>query len=393
MTIHLMVRWFVFSLAFVYTMFKLERVFSIRKTISFCVSVVIFLLMSFWLFIYHKNVVPMDSNLFKILSAVGSIAISVWATFMMLTFLGDIFWILICVFKKMILNKNGLRSGQETKSLFQERRDFFKKALPLSLVGLTGTLSAIGYQEAKRGAKLKKVSLKSSKTHFLRGLKIAQISDLHVGLTIWKDYVQHVVDLTLKDKPDIIVITGDMVDGSPGRLQEHVAPLRNLKAPLGVFYITGNHEYYSGAEAWIQEARDMGFIPLINENKILEFNGFKFMMAGVTDTSSHNFIADQVSDPILAAKSPEEVIYKILLAHRPESYKDAEKAGFDLQLSGHTHAGQFFPATLFIPFFHKYYKGLNRHNDLCIYVNPGTGYWGPANRLGVPAEITLFEFS
>jgi predicted MPP superfamily phosphohydrolase len=210
-----------------------------------------------------------------------------------------------------------------------------------------------------------------------------------VGPTILKDYVDNVVKKTLALTPDMIAVTGDLIDGTPEILKNHVAPLGLLKAPHGVFYVTGNHEYYWNVDSWLSKVQELGFQSLLNENKILTIGKSKIMIAGVTDTSAENFKTEHKSNPAKAFISSEKCDYKILLAHRPDSCIEAAKAGFDLQLSGHTHAGQFFPFNLIVSFVHRYYKGLNRHENMWVYVNSGTGYWGPANRFAVPSEITL----
>ncbi len=169
--------------------------------------------------------------------------------------------------------------------------------------------------------------------------------------------------------------------------------LAKLTAPLGVYYVTGNHEYYWGAQRWIDRTKDFGFIPLVNENRLVDFHGGKVLVGGVTDTSGGHFVPSHRSDPKRAALSAEKRDLSVLLAHRPESCFEAEAAGFDLQLSGHTHGGQFFPWSLLIPLFHRYHRGLNRHGRLWVYVNSGTGYWGPPHRFAVPAEITLITLA
>jgi predicted MPP superfamily phosphohydrolase len=166
--------------------------------------------------------------------------------------------------------------------------------------------------------------------------------------------------------------------------------LQGLKHRHGIYFITGNHEYYSGAEAWIAENRRLGFEPLLNEHRVLKIGDASLVLAGVTDHSDSRFTSVNTSDPMKAmAGAPRDAGAKILLAHQPRSCFKAGEAGFDLQISGHTHAGQTFPGSLIVPFAHPYYKGLNRHGKMWVYVNRGTGYWGPPLRLGVPSEITL----
>jgi uncharacterized protein len=223
----------------------------------------------------------------------------------------------------------------------------------------------------------------------LRGFSIAQISDVHVGPTIKRGFVERIVTLVNGLKTDLIAVTGDLVDGSVQQLSRHTAPLAGLAARHGVFFVTGNHEYYSGERAWTAEISRLGLRVLKNEHVVLQHNGASLVLAGVTDLSAHHFNAGERSDPAAALRgSPADAGAKILLAHQPNSATAAASAGFDLQLSGHTHGGQFWPWNLLVGFFQPFTGGLYRLKDLWVYVNHGTGYWGPPNRFGVPSEIT-----
>jgi predicted MPP superfamily phosphohydrolase len=193
-------------------------------------------------------------------------------------------------------------------------------------------------------------------------------------------------------KPDLIVLTGDVADGTPAGLMGQLKSLADLHAPLGKFYVTGNHEYYWGAEEWVKNMHDLGFIPLVNENRVVNFAGIKILIAGVTDMSAKQFLPAHKPDLPKAIFSHEQTDFKILLSHNPRTLCEAEHVGFDLQLSGHTHAGQFFPFSLLVPLAHKYHNGLNCQNKIWLYVNPSTGFWGPVNRFGIHSEITVIRF-
>jgi predicted MPP superfamily phosphohydrolase len=224
----------------------------------------------------------------------------------------------------------------------------------------------------------------------LHGFSIAQISDLHVGPTIKRGFVEAIVGRVNGLKADIIAVTGDLVDGSVQQLSAHTAPLAELAARHGVYFVTGNHEYYSGERAWTAEIRRLGLRVLKNEHVVLQHNGASLVLAGVTDLSAHHFDAAQHSDPAAALRgAPADAGAKILLAHQPNSAPAAAAAGFDVQLSGHTHGGQFWPWNLFVRFFQPFTGGLHRLKKLRVYVSRGTGYWGPPNRFGVPPEITF----
>jgi predicted MPP superfamily phosphohydrolase len=223
----------------------------------------------------------------------------------------------------------------------------------------------------------------------LHGFSIAQISDVHVGPTIKRGFVEGVVRRVNELKPDLIAVTGDLVDGSVQQLSAHTAPLADLAARHGAYFVTGNHEYYSGERAWTEEIRRLGLRVLKNEHVVLNHDGASLVLAGVTDYSAHHFDPAQRSDPAEAMRgAPLDAGARVLLAHQPSSATAAADAGFDLQISGHTHGGQFWPWNLFIRFFQPFSSGLHRLQNLWVYVNRGTGYWGPPNRFGVPSEIT-----
>jgi predicted MPP superfamily phosphohydrolase len=223
----------------------------------------------------------------------------------------------------------------------------------------------------------------------LHGFSIAQISDVHVGPTIKRGFVESIVNRVNGLKADLIAVTGDLVDGTVQQLSAHTAPLAKLTARHGAYFVTGNHEYYSGERAWTDEIRRLGLTVLKNQHVVLRHDGALVVLAGVTDIGAHHFDPTQRSDPAAALLgAPGNADAKILLAHQPSSAASAANAGFDVQLSGHTHGGQFWPWNLFVRFFQPFTAGLHRLKHLWVYVSRGTGYWGPPNRFGVPAEIT-----
>lgn len=225
----------------------------------------------------------------------------------------------------------------------------------------------------------------------LHGLKIAQISDLHVGPTIGRRYAERVVHLVNNQNPHVIALTGDLIDGRPEQLRDGIEPLRRLSAPYGIFGVLGNHEFYWNAGRWMDEFRSLGISLLTNEHKVISHNDSSFVIAGVPDLKASHLLDQLESNPHRALDGAPEDVFKILLAHQPSSHVVAEDAGFHLQLSGHTHGGQFFPFTLIVRLAEKFVKGLYQYKSLWIYVNRGTGYWGPPIRFMVPAEITMIS--
>ncbi|WP_374600542.1 metallophosphoesterase [Niveibacterium sp.] len=258
------------------------------------------------------------------------------------------------------------------------------------VLALAVLVTLAGFINARRTASVVTVDVPlANLPDALHGFTIAQISDIHVGPTIKRGYLDRIVDRVNTLKPDLIAVTGDLVDGSVHDLAPHTEPLKRLAARYGAYFVTGNHEYYSNAHAWIAEVERLGVKVLMNEHVVLDHGGARLVVAGVTDYTAHQFDPRHRSDPLTAlAGAPADAAAKVLLAHQPRSAEAAADAGFDLQLSGHTHGGQFFPWNLFVPLQQPFTAGLHKLRDLWVYTSRGTGYWGPPKRFGAPSEIT-----
>ena len=305
------------------------------------------------------------------LSWFGLLAMGMFSSLIVLTFLRDI--------ALLVLRVGGFGNAAFTY--------WSALAVPLLAFGVT----LLGFVNARRVARVKQVEVPiEGLPAALHGYSIAQISDIHVGPTIRRPYLNAIVNRVNALRPDAIAVTGDLVDGSVQRLAVHTQPLSRLSAPDGAFFVTGNHEYYSGADEWIAEVRRLGLTVLLNQHVLRSRGGASLMIAGVADYSAHHFNPAHRSDPRQAAAgAPRDVDVRILLAHQPRSAPAAAEAGFDLQLSGHTHGGQFFPWNLFVPLQQPFVAGLHRVRRLWVYTSRGTGYWGPPKRFGAPSEITL----
>jgi len=260
---------------------------------------------------------------------------------------------------------------------------------------LAGSMLALGggMLAALRGPKLRHIDVPvAGLPPDLHGLKIALISDLHVGPTVGRAYVRRVVHMSNALNADLVALTGDLVDGPVARLRSAIAPLAQL-APAGrVFAVLGNHDYYAGAQAWIEHFRSLGLCVLLNEAEIVARGNATLVVGGVLDPAASLFDREQGPRPELAAVPGAGAAFRLLLAHNPKLAPQAEQVGFDLQLSGHTHAGQFFPWTLAVRWVHApHVAGLSRQGRMWVYVSSGTGTWGPPVRFGTEPELTLLR--
>ncbi len=272
------------------------------------------------------------------------------------------------------------------------RREFLAQLLAGGAGVLGLALSGWGVWSAVRPVEVKRVPVRLKKLHpSLSGLKLVQLSDMHVGLTIGRDFVEDVVRKVNDLEPDIVAITGDLIDGSVDELGAAITPLGDIRARLGTYFVTGNHEYYSGADSWLEFLRSLGIRPLRNEHVELEKNGESLHIAGVDDWTAHQFGRDHGADVARAMAGRDTSKPVVLLAHQPVQFDEAREHGVDLQLSGHTHGGQIFPFGVLTRLVQPFLSGLHARGDSQIYVSSGTGYWGPPMRIAAPAEITLLE--
>jgi hypothetical protein len=271
-----------------------------------------------------------------------------------------------------------------------QRRQFFADIANYGIVGGATGLSAVGFAEARRVPRVVEVEVPIQDLHpDLEGLRIVQLTDVHVGPTIRGTWLSQVVEVANSLEPDLVALTGDFVDGFVEDLAPELEALARLRARHGAFFVTGNHEYYWDGPAWCAAIEALGPTVLINEHRLIQRGDARLLLAGVTDLGAGRHEPSHASDPAKAKAGAPAHDVALLLAHQPRSVYAAAQAGFDLQLSGHTHSGQYFPMSLMIHLMQPYVQGLARHEDLQIYVSAGTGYWGPPNRAGSPSEISL----
>ncbi len=262
----------------------------------------------------------------------------------------------------------------------------------LAVLAAATLLTALGLVAALRPPRLVEVEVPvAGLPPELDGLRVVHLSDLHVSATLGRRRVAAVVARVNALEPDLVALTGDLVDGSVDALREDAAPLRDLRARLGVFFVPGNHEYYAGVEAWLAEARRLGMRTLLNAHVVVEAGGARLVVAGVPDHRAAAFVPSHRPDPARALAGAPEGAPRLLLAHQPRSADAALAAGADLVLCGHTHGGQFWPWSWLVPRVEPYAVGLHRVGAAHVFTSRGTGWWGPPNRLGAPAEIALIR--
>ncbi len=265
----------------------------------------------------------------------------------------------------------------------QKRRDFFKRSLDISSLVVSSSLSARAIYEA-RYVKLKKITVKIKKLS--KPYKIVQLSDTHIGGIIDREFIYDIVKRVNALNPDIVVITGDLIDIDIAQAKDTLDELKKLNSKYGTFFVVGNHEYFHNIQKIITKVKSLGIRVLENENVYIGKEGEGFNLAGVYDLFGYRMMTHipEIDKALQGLKeSP-----TILLAHQPRYIYEVTKS-VDLMLSGHTHGGQLYPFKFLVKLQQPYISGLHRHNkELQIYISKGTGFWGPPMRLGASSEIT-----
>lgn len=258
-----------------------------------------------------------------------------------------------------------------------------------AVFGLGLAAAAKGLRTALRSPDLERIEVRlAGWPQALDGFRIVQISDLHIGSILDRRFAAAVVERCNALRPDLVAITGDLVDGDVHRIADEVEPLTHLRAAHGVYFVTGNHDYYSGADAWVARVEQLGIRPLRNQRVTIARAGAAFDLAGVEDHHAHLVSAAHREDLPSALAGRDSRHPLVLLAHDPLTFRAAARLGVDLQLSGHTHGGQIWPFRYVVRLSTPYVCGLYRQNGAQLYVSRGTGFWGPAMRLFAPGEIT-----
>lgn len=220
------------------------------------------------------------------------------------------------------------------------------------------------------------------------GYRIAQITDVHIGETLTRAFAEQVTQTVNSLNADAVAVTGDLIDGSVAKLRDEVAPLAGLRGRDGVFYVTGNHEYYHGGSSWEAEGARLGMTVLHNQHVVIERGDAKLVIGGVPDVEGGRFSAQHEPNAAATFAGAPPDAPRVLLAHQPRFAKRVKGTRVDLMLSGHTHGGQIFPFMFFVKLQQPVIGGFATLWGVPTYTSNGTGYWGPPFRIGPRGEVT-----
>ncbi|WP_328661807.1 metallophosphoesterase [Nocardia salmonicida] len=257
------------------------------------------------------------------------------------------------------------------------------------MVVVSAVLTGYGVYEARRVPQVRTVDVAiPGLAEGLDGLRVVVLTDTHFAAIDREQWSRDVVDVVNAQRPDIVGLAGDLVDGSVAKRADQVAPLARVEAPLGRFYITGNHEYLDDAQSWIDYMASIGWQPLHNAHRTVERDGGRLVVAGIDDPTAD--VPGHGPDLSAALAGTDPDLPVVLLAHQPKQVADSSAAGVELQISGHTHGGQIWPFHYLVRLDQPVVAGLSRHaNGTQLYTSRGTGYWGPPMRVFAPSEITV----
>ena len=359
-----------------------------------------------WVALYlHAALIPLNFYLGRTADRPSWLPILSWTTYLgmglialllPLLLLRDLGWVGATLIDRLIslIGGGGFVENGPLLPADLVRRGVLLNTLNLGIVGLAGGLLGWGVYQAKKTPKVVHTEVPiQNLPPDLEGFRIVQITDTHISDTFVRSDLQAVVDVVNSLDADIAVMTGDLVDGSVDERRDGVAPLGEMRARYGSFFVTGNHEYYWNGPQWIDEVRRLGLKPLINEHQVIEHGMGRVVVAGVTDHSAGRRIPGHISDPSKAKEGAVKHDVSILLAHQPKSVFAAQKAGYDLMLSGHTHGGQLWGWNYLVAVDQPYISSLNWAENMWVYVSRGAGYWGPPVRVAAPSEVALLTLT
>jgi predicted MPP superfamily phosphohydrolase len=349
----------------------------------FCVLLFLIVVnFSFWSIRYFHFNQTNFINFFYFLNNLSSFFLGFYLFLISCFLFVDFILFLKFVFLKI---KNKIFERQENINL--KKRQFFY----YFSCGTAAGLSTYAFYNAQKSPPLKKTIVPITDLHLdLENFNIVQLTDFHIGQSIGLKYVEDVVAKVNELNADLVVITGDLIDGFVSNLKNLVQPLKNIKSKYGICYVTGNHEYYWNVQEWTSYLQQLGFFYLENSHKMIQVKNASVLIGGTIDLSAQYLHKTHRTDVLKTiAHAPQNPQLKILLAHQPHTaFQAAALNYFHLQISGHTHGGQMWPGTWLVHLFQYFRPGLTLYKKMWVYVSTGTGYWGPPARLGTSSEIT-----
>jgi len=312
-----------------------------------------------------------------------------WLLHAMYTWMGVLLLLVVALGLADLVRALSALAFVQGPSVLPERRLFIKRLFAGAVTLVTGTTTALAINEGLAQVKVNNVRIPLARLPAsMHGFTIVQITDVHMGPTLRAEFAREIVAKVNALDADLIAITGDLVDGSVDRLGAMVSIFGNLRARHGVYFVTGNHEYYSGVDEWLVELKRIGIRVLRNERVSIGSPEVSFDLIGIDDAHAHQFGNGHGADLPKATRGRDPTREAVLLAHQPRAVYEAQQHGIGLQLSGHTHGGQIWPFNYLVRLQQPVIKGLEKIGNVWLYVSTGTGYWGPPMRLAAPAEIT-----
>jgi uncharacterized protein len=272
----------------------------------------------------------------------------------------------------------------ESRRLFLARSAAVVAGAAATGIAGTGVVSALGPPDLRRAA----IPVRGLDPAF-SGFRIAVVSDIHLGPLLGRGHTERLVRMINEADVDLVAMVGDLADGTVAELGRDAEPLRDLVSREGTFFVTGNHEYYSGHQQWITELERLGLNYLHNSRTTLTRGAGALDIAGITDVTGASFEDTPDLGAALAGRAPATPV--VLLAHQPVQVEEAARAGVDLQLSGHTHGGQLYPFHHLVSLAQPAVSGLSKVDNTWLYVSNGAGFWGPPVRVGAPPDISILE--
>ncbi|WP_018686576.1 metallophosphoesterase [Actinokineospora enzanensis] len=274
----------------------------------------------------------------------------------------------------------------------QNRRLFLSRAAAVVAGAASTGIVGSGLVSALSPPQVKRVSVPLNGLGAgMNGFRVAVVSDIHLGPLLGRAHTERIVRIINETQPDMVAMVGDLADGTVAELGEAASPLRDLHSPFGTYFVTGNHEYYSGYQQWVTELEGWGLHYLHNEHTVITRDGNGFTLAGVTDLNGKSVGDGPDMDRALYGRSPGKPT--VLLAHQPVQVRQAATRDVDLQLSGHTHGGQLWPFHAVVRLAQPAVSGLSKVDKTWLYVTNGAGSWGPPVRVGAAPDITVVELS